>query len=288
MASLPTAVRVNIQFPFPTTVYGQGGISVSKLNGRWVVQPNFASLAVIAAPPNLASKQIWVYDPVTGAYNVMTLASFGAALLTDQSNTPQTIGTGSFTWTVNPGRAWQVGNWLIFSDQANPSRFMVGQVTNYQTVANVTTLTANVTQTNGVGVINSFNIGLSGAPVLGRAAIEFILDGGGQFLQPGTIGTLEVPFDCTIVRSTVAALQVGSIVLDVWKAAAAGLPGSYPPNVGNSIVAADPPTLVASSFAQDIALTGWATALKAGDILAFVVTSVINIAQCTLSLEVQR
>jgi hypothetical protein len=47
-------------------------------------------------------------------------------------------------------------------------------------------------------------------------------------------------------------------------------------------------SLSAAQFMQDATLTGWTTQLNAGDILAFVLTSVSVLNQLTLSLALQR
>ena len=76
----------------------------------------------------------------------------------------------------------------------------------------------------------------------------------------------------------------GKAQADLWRVP----PGSFPPSIANSIVAADPPILAGAPFSQDTTLTGWTTALNPGDILAFVLTGVSGINQLTLSLGVIR
>ena len=106
--ALPAAVRVNAQFPFPSLVTSANGIAVSKSGGIWTIGPNFSALAQITALPNPAAKEIWVFDPNTGVYNVMTLAAFGASLPTDTSSTSLTIGPdrrSSLPIPARPGRS---------------------------------------------------------------------------------------------------------------------------------------------------------------------------------------
>src|SRR5215472_11705367 len=277
----PASVRVNAQFPFPSLVQGGGGIGVSKSGGIWTIAPNFSALASIVTVTQPAGKQVWVFDPVTGVYNVMTLSALGGALFADTSATNLTIGTGAQTFTVSPGKIWSVGNWIIASSAANPANYMLGQVTAYAG----TTLTLNVVATNGAGAHADWVLSLSGAPSpLGSSSIEFLFDGGGAPLATGLFGYLEVPFACTITRVTLAATNTGSAAADIWRVP----PGNFPPSAANSIVAADPPTLAAANFSQDATLTGWTTALNARDILAFVLTSVAGISQLMLSLGVTR
>jgi hypothetical protein len=282
--ALPASVRVNAQFPFPSLVQGEGGIAVSKANGIWTIAPNFSALAAIVTLTQPAGKQVWVFDPVAGVYNVMTLANLGSALFTDTSSSSVTIGLGPQSFTVGAGKVWGIGSWIIVSSAADPANFMVGQIIAYADTA----LTLNVTVTGGAGTFADWVLSLSGAPSpaipLGSSSIEFLFDGGGAPLAPGLFGYLEVPFACTITRATLAATATGSAVADIWRVP----PGGFPPSAADSITAAAPPTLADARFAQDATLVGWTTALEAGDILAFVLTSVAGIGQLTLSLALAR
>jgi len=116
------------------------------------------------------------------------------------------------------------------------------------------------------------------------ASITFIIDGGGSVITTGIKGALEIPFACTINRATLLADQSGSIVIDIWKQAYA----DYPPEDANSIVAAAPPTLAGAVMSQDGTLTGWTTAITAGDCLKFNVDSVATCTWVTLSLKVTK
>ena len=116
------------------------------------------------------------------------------------------------------------------------------------------------------------------------ASIVYVIDGGGVVLTPGIKGDLEIPFACQILRATLLADQVGSIVVDVWS----DVFGNYPPTVADSITGAAPPTIVGATKSQDTTLTGWTTAVAAGNTLRFNVNSVATIQRVTLSLEVQK
>lgn len=285
--ALPTNMRVNTQFPFPALVTGSGGISVSKKNGIWNIAPNFSALAQIVSLPNPSVKEVWVFDPVTGVYNVMTLAALTTSMFTDISSTSQAIGTGSLTFTVNPGKAWTVGSWVLFSSAANNNNFLIGQVTAYGTAGGLTALTVNVTNVGGSGTHADWNISLTGAPglALGLSSIEYIFDGGGQPLIVGMEGYLQIPFGCTILASNLFADQSGSIQLDVRKVTFAG----YPASGANSIVSADPPALAAAQKVTDSALTGWTTIVNPNDILVWHVTSTSGaITRVTHNMPVQR
>ncbi len=70
----PTAkLKIRAPVPFPADVVGTGGIAVRKAGSRWIVASDFGQLAPLPAVPDLAAKQAWVFDPLTGVYNRVAL-----------------------------------------------------------------------------------------------------------------------------------------------------------------------------------------------------------------------
>jgi hypothetical protein len=116
------------------------------------------------------------------------------------------------------------------------------------------------------------------------ATLTFVIDGGGSAITTGIKGDLEVPFNCAIARVTLLADQTGSIVIDIWKDTYA----NFPPTDADSITASAPPTISSAAKSQDATLTGWTTALAAGDILRFNVDSASAIQRVTVALTVVR
>jgi len=114
--------------------------------------------------------------------------------------------------------------------------------------------------------------------------ITFVIDGGGSAITTGEKGHLEIPFACTITQVTMLADQSGSIVVDIWKDSYA----NFPPTDADSITASAPPTISSAQKSQDSTLTGWTTAINAGDILAFNVDSCSTIERVTISLKVTK
>lgn len=129
-----------------------------------------------------------------------------------------------------------------------------------------------------VGLGNVVNVDTS------ISSITFVIDGGGSTITTGVKGFLEIPFNCTINRATLLADVSGSIVVNVWKDTYA----NFPPTVADKITASAPPTISATTKAQDSTLTGWTTSITAGDILAFNVDSATTITKVTLSLKVTK
>lgn len=107
---------------------------------------------------------------------------------------------------------------------------------------------------------------------------------GDVILVPAPDGRIYIPRDSTI-RGVVLLTEggVGSCVVDIWKAAI----GSYPPTSVNSICASAKPTISLGKTYSDVTLTGWTTALDAGDCLLFNLASSSDFTQvyCALLLE---
>jgi hypothetical protein len=112
----------------------------------------------------------------------------------------------------------------------------------------------------------------------------FIIDGGGSVFATGIAGSLYFPFACTITEVLLLApKESGSVVVDIWKTPK----GSFPASVANSICASDLPTLSSAQEYDDSALTGWTTAIAAGDSLTFNVVSVTSLTKLTVALAVK-
>jgi hypothetical protein len=127
------------------------------------------------------------------------------------------------------------------------------------------------------------NAGAPG-PYGGNVTINYVIDGGGSAITTGVKGDVVVDFACTINQVSLLADQTGSIVVDIW----AAVYGSYPPVAGGKITASAPPTITTATKAQDATLTGWTTAIAAGTVLRFNVTSATTVQRVTLSLKVTR
>jgi len=115
-------------------------------------------------------------------------------------------------------------------------------------------------------------------------AIEVVIGDSVNTITTGVKLDLEIPFACTINRVTLLADASGSIVIDIWKDVYA----NFPPTVADTITASAKPTLTSAQKSQDSTLTGWTTAIVAGDTLRFNVDSVSTVKRVVLSLKVTR
>ena len=113
-------------------------------------------------------------------------------------------------------------------------------------------------------------------------SIAIIIDGGGSVITTGIQGQIEIPFNAVITQVTLLADQSGSIVVDINKGTFANFPTL------SSITASATPTLSSAQKVQDSTLTGWTTAISAGDVLEFEVDSVTTITRCAVVLKVRK
>jgi hypothetical protein len=116
------------------------------------------------------------------------------------------------------------------------------------------------------------------------AGFSVVIYEGGGVISTGVKLDVEVPYTGTLTAVRMGADQSGSIVVDVWKDTYA----NFPPTVADTITASAKPTISAATKSQDTTLTGWTTAVTAGDILRFNVDSCSTITRCTLAFRLTR
>jgi hypothetical protein len=103
--------------------------------------------------------------------------------------------------------------------------------------------------------------------------------------QIGTAQAFEsrIPTTGTITGVSVIGDQDGSAVVGIAKCAYADYPGSLA-----SIVGSTPPTLATADTYDDTSLTGWTTAVTAGDCLRFTLSSISVFERLTVNLKIKR
>jgi hypothetical protein len=114
--------------------------------------------------------------------------------------------------------------------------------------------------------------------------VEIVLGDGSTVIGTGIWGDVQVPFAGTITAVTLLADQAATAVIDIWKDTYA----NFPPDNSDSITSAAPPTLSAANKSTDSTLTGWTTAVVAGDIFRFNVDSNDVATRITLVLNITR
>ena len=115
-----------------------------------------------------------------------------------------------------------------------------------------------------------------------QGVIGLVIDGGGSVPATGAKGFVQVPFGCTITGWTMLADQSGSAQITVSKGAYSAFPTLA------SIDASAPPNLSTAQKATSTTLTGWTTAISAGDVLGFNLDSVAACQRIILELQVTK
>lgn len=113
-------------------------------------------------------------------------------------------------------------------------------------------------------------------------------NGNGAVVATGTKVVIPILYTGTIVKwrlvgSVSGAAASGSAVCDVWKATYST---STLPTVANTITAAAKPTISAAGAAESSTLTGWTTAVTAGDMLVVNVDSCSTFTELVLVIEI--
>lgn len=102
-------------------------------------------------------------DPVVVGTSLLTFAAQAVVANATQSATSTssvTIGTGSKTFTIPFGKAFQIGQWVLVQETSNPANQMLGQVSSYVGA----TLTVQVVAIGGSGTQADWTIVLTNSP----------------------------------------------------------------------------------------------------------------------------
>lgn len=115
--------------------------------------------------------------------------------------------------------------------------------------------------------------------------ISFVIGDGTNVITTGRKAGIQIPFDCVITGWSIFedTATSSSIVVDIWKDSYA----NFPPVVGDTIAASAKPTLSAATKAENNTLTGWTTAVTAGDFIAPNVDSVTSAKRVVVVLRVR-
>ena len=155
----------------------------------------------------------------------------------------------------------------------------ISTILGYTPVPSTRTLTINGTAYD-LSADRSWTIAAGGS----SATIGATIDGSGGTITIGQKGYIQIPYACTINSWRLIANASGSIVVDVWKAAAPTIP-----TVANVITASAKPTLTApQQTSASSTLTGWTTSVAANDIIGFNVNSATTVSWVILQLLVTK
>lgn len=124
---------------------------------------------------------------------------------------------------------------------------------------------------------------VTGGGSSGVYTVGVTIDGLGDVPSTGQKGYRSIPVTGTIISARLLADQDGDAVMDVWLDTF----GNYPPTVADTITASAKPTISSDDNSEDTTLTGWTTAVTAGDVLGFNLDSIDTIQRITLELEIE-
>jgi hypothetical protein len=112
--------------------------------------------------------------------------------------------------------------------------------------------------------------------------MTIVLDNGGSTLTTGVKLYIPCPHAWTITGWEIYGDAAGAIQIDIWKDTYA----NFPPVDADSITASDPVVVAATNQkAQDLAPTGWTTAVAQGDALAVNIDSVTTFKWVALTIR---
>lgn len=131
-------------------------------------------------------------------------------------------------------------------------------------------------------IVSLYGIGGSTPTNIATGVAGIVVGNGASVPATGSKGFLQIPYNGTIQSWTMLADQSGSAQITVKKSTYAGFPTT------TSIVASLPPSLTSQQKNTSSTLTGWTTAITAGDVLEFNLDSITTCQRVTLELTIQK
>lgn len=178
----------------------------------------------------------------------------------------------TFYYCIEDGTNWEVGEGTL-SDATTLVRTTVLASSNAGAAVDFPAGTKSVFNTIAGPYLNNLETEAIGISINSATAIT-----------TGIKGYASVPYAATIQSVTMIAAPSGSVVIEIYKDSYA----NHPPTSGDKITASAPPTISAATKSVDTTLTGWTTAIAAGDVLCFEVISVSGITNVTLTMKVAK
>jgi hypothetical protein len=121
-----------------------------------------ASAASAANQVTLAAAQVTLATNQANAAAASALTAINAPGTNATSTTSDTIATGSTTITIQTGKAFAIGMFVLQASTASPGNYMIGQITAYDSGTGV--LTHSGVTSAGGGTYSAWTISLSPEP----------------------------------------------------------------------------------------------------------------------------
>jgi len=90
-------IKLRTKVNFPATVNATGGLSVSKANGAWTVEPDWSYLTLETSLPDAIGRQLWTFEPSANAYRRTTIQALLDSLPPGPTGSAATIAAGTTT-----------------------------------------------------------------------------------------------------------------------------------------------------------------------------------------------
>lgn len=220
----------------------------------------------------------------TGATDWILIATGGITIPTGTSG-----GVPYYSSTTTIGSsALLIANLPMFGGGAGATPFTGTRTGNTTELAS---WTGAKTSGDCVQINASGNLEVSGSSCGGGSATNYHIAAqigdGVNVISTGWQGCSFVPHTGTITSVTLASTDAasptsGSIVVDLWKDSYA----NFPPDNGDSITSATPPTISSTIKSQDTTLSSWGTSLSAGDFVCYNVDSVTTFTKVNLWIRI--
>ncbi len=109
--------------------------------------------------------QRWVAYFKAGIAEVQARIGTTAAALRGSSSTNATLDAGAKSLTIETGKGFAAGDWVLAYETANPTtKWMAGQVTSYTTGTGVLAFTVASPNFVGSGSVTAWTVGISAQP----------------------------------------------------------------------------------------------------------------------------
>ena len=124
-----------------------------------------AQVGLAVAQVALAEELVSLASAQASAAAASAASAVNAPGTAATSATSRTVAIGSVSLTIQTGKAFAVGQFVVIASAASPANYMAGQITEHN--SGTGSLTINVTNSNGAGTFSSWTVSVVGAPGAG-------------------------------------------------------------------------------------------------------------------------
>jgi hypothetical protein len=168
-----------------------------------------------------------------------------------------TIGTGAVALTIEPGKLFQIGQFVILANPDAPTNYMAGQVTSYNSATGAMTL--DISSTGGTGTFDNWVIAITVADALEPVA-DIAITGSGADLTDGSVTYAKVQ---AVGAGKLLGSITGGVVVEI------GLGSGLSFSGGKLAVSAGTATLAPGDYGDVVVGTGGTSMTLDNDVVTF-------------------